>query len=405
MTKINQKLTHNFKFNLMKYALIFLLLCSSLFATGQQEKPVNVGQSIKIHSKVLNEDRIVLVYLPDGYKESSITYPVIYLMDAETHWLHMGSTTRFLSLLSEMPKVIIVGITNSDRARDMTPHPAVPDKDFPNGGGSESFLTFINEELKPFIKTHYRTDPFTILAGTSLSGLFVINSFITQPDAFNAYIAASPSLWWDNKAVIYKAEKFLKTSFNNNRFLFVSLCDGDSKALKESTQFLMKDIESRPVDSLHWQYLYVPGENHNSSPLKSFYAGFQWLYDGWQPKSLNSIESLQQHYQFLSKRYEYSIAIPETEINNLGYSLLFSDKKQQAIAVLKVNTEKYPDSPNGWDSLGDAYKANNQLDSAKNCYEKGCTLGKQTNNINTPSMCSNLEEIIKMIEQKTNKKN
>ena len=397
-------MTHNCKYSLIKYLIVFLLLGSSFFVTGQQEKPVNVGLSISIHSKVLNEDRTILIYLPEGYQESSVTYPVVYLMDAETHWLHMGSTIGFLSLLGEMPKVIIIGITNSDRARDMTPHPAVPDKDFPNGGGSELFLTFINKELKPYIKAHYRTDPFAILAGTSLSGLFVINTFITQPDAFNAYMAASPALWWDSKAVMYKAEKILKTSFRNNRFLFVSLCDGDSKALQESTRYFMKDLEDRPLDSLHWQYLYIPKENHNSSPLKSFYAGFQWLYEGWQPKSLNTLEGLQQHYQFLSKRYEYSISIPETEVNNLGYSLLFSDKKQQSIEVFKMNTEKYPNSPNAWDSLGDAYKFNNQFDLAKNCYEKGCALGKQTNDINTPSMCSNLVEINKIIEQKKHKK-
>ena len=379
---------------------MFFLSCYAIIAKAQQETPINVGQSLSLHSKVLNEDRNILIYLPEGYKESTATYPVVYLMDAETHWFHTGSSLAFLSLLGKIPKAIVVGIVNTDRARDMTPHPAVPDKDFPGGGGSVKFLSFINEELKPYIVSHYRADPFTVLAGTSLSGLFVINSFISQPDAFNAYIAASPSMWWDKRAVAYQAEQMLKTPIHNNRFIFFSLCDGDSPELQASTQYFMNALKARTADSLHWQYLYIPGEDHNSSPLKSFYAGFIWLYTGWAGENINTIDALKLHYGTLSKKYEYVIAIPETDINNLGYSLLFSEKKLQAIPVFRLNTEKYPASANAWDSLGDAFKINNQLDSAKMAYEKGCTIARQTNNINAAGMCANLAAINELIGKK-----
>jgi len=353
---------------------------------------------------VLNEDRNILIYLPDGYKQSTATYPVIYLMDAETHWFHTGSSAAFLALLVKMPKAIIVGIVNTDRARDMTPHPAIPDKDFPGGGGSVKFLSFINEELKPYITAHYRTDPFTILTGTSLSGLFVINTFITEPNAFNAYIAASPSLWWDKRAVVYRAEQMLNKPVYRNRFLFFSLCDGDSPELQGSTQVFMKAVKSRKADSLHWNYIYIPGEDHNSSPLKSFYDGFEWLYKGWAGNNINTLNALKQHYAHLSKKYEYAVNIPETDINNLGYSLLFSGHQQEAIPIFRLNTEKYPQSANAWDSMGDAYKVNNLLDSAKMAYEKGCGIGKQTNDVNAGGMCANLAKVIEMIKEKANEK-
>jgi len=383
---------------------MFFLTSYALCANGQQQTPVNVGQSVILHSKILSEDRNILIYLPEGYKESTASYPVIYLMDAETHWFHTGSTVAFLSLLGKVPKAIVVGVINTDRARDMTPKPAVADKDFPGGGGAVKFLAFINDELKPYIVSHYRTDPFAILAGTSLSGLFVINSFIAQPAAFNAYIAASPSLWWDKRAVAYKAIQMLKTPFHHNSFLFLSLCDGDSKELAASTQYFIKALKSRITDSLHWQYIYIPGEDHNSSPLKSFYAGLQWLYTGWAAENTSTLAKLKQHYELLSRKYEYPIAIPETDINNLGYSMLFSENRLQAIPIFRLNTEKYPASANAWDSLGDAYKLNNRLDSAKMAYERGCTIGKQTNNINAPGMCANLDAVIKMIGEKTKNK-
>jgi len=386
----------------IKYAALIFLFGLPLVVSAQQRAPVTVGESITIHSSVLNEDRNILIYLPDGYKASSATYPVVYLMDAETHWFQTGSSAAFLANLVKMPKVIIVGIVNNSRARDMTPHPVVPDKDFPDGGGSAAFLSFIDKELKPYIVTHYRTSPFAVLAGTSLSGLFVVNTFITEPNGFNAYIAASPSLWWDKGAVVNRARQMLAGVVSQNRFLFFSLCEGDSPELQSNTHQFMKALQSRRPDSLHWGYSYISGEDHNSSPLKSFYDGFQWLYKGWAGDNIQTLNALKEHYEHLSKRYEYNIDIPETDINNLGYSLLFSGHPQAAIPVFRLNTEKYPQSANAWDSLGDAYKTTNQLDSARMAYEKGCALGKQTNDVNTGGMCANLAKVLEMMRHLPN---
>lgn len=388
----------------MKCVLILVLSTFVLKISAQQLNPINVGESFNIQSAVLKENRTVLIYLPEGYKESVAAYPVVYLMDAETHWLHTGSTTGFLSLLGEIPKAIVVGVINTDRARDMTPHPAVPDKDFPGGGGSALFLSFLKDELKPYIQSHYRTQPFSVLAGTSLSGLFVVNAFITHPLLFNAYFAASPSMWWDKGAVVGRVQKALQQPIYHNRFLFISLCKGDSKELQDKTQAVLELLKHRTPDSLHSQYFFISDENHNSSPLKSFYAGFKWLYQGWPPgEGITTLAAMTKHYLALSQQYDYAIPIPETDINNLGYSLLFSEKKLEAISIFKLNTEKYPRSANAWDSLGDAYKLNGQLNSAQAAYGKGCEIATQTHNINAASMCGNLEKINQQIAEKAKK--
>src|SRR4051812_29636798 len=86
---------------------------------------INVGESFSIHSNILNEDRTIMVYLPEGYSESDESYPVLYLTDAETHFIHTGGNVSFLSSpgIDYIPKLIIVGITNTNRARDLTPAP------------------------------------------------------------------------------------------------------------------------------------------------------------------------------------------------------------------------------------------------------------------------------------------
>jgi len=78
---------------------------------------INVGESLIIHSNILNEDRTILVYLPEGYSESKESYPVLYLTDGETHLVHTGGDVSLLSSpgIDYMPKLIIVGITNTNR--------------------------------------------------------------------------------------------------------------------------------------------------------------------------------------------------------------------------------------------------------------------------------------------------
>ncbi len=156
-----------FTMAVLAVASCLLMPFSSVFLEAQRVEPIVAGQSIRFHSKILNEDRQLLVYVPDGYQQSSVSYPVLYVMDGETHWFHIVSTSRLFSLLGTMPKVIVVGVTNTNRARDMTPHPAMPDKDFPDGGGSAAFFSFLSDEVRPYIDGHYRSSPFSILAGTS----------------------------------------------------------------------------------------------------------------------------------------------------------------------------------------------------------------------------------------------
>ena len=46
----------------------------------------------------------------------------------------------------------------------------------------------------------------------------------------------------------------------------------------------------------------------------------------------------------------------EVEINRLGYQLMNTSRRAEAIEVFKANTEMYPTSANTWDSLSEAYE-------------------------------------------------
>ena len=389
---------------LFYFLVLFINILAEQHILAQHVSPqINVGESFIIHSSILNEDRTILIYKPEGYTESNESYPILYLTDGESHLIHTGGIVNFLSSagIGYMPKLIIAGITNTDRARDLTPAPLHGiDTQFPNGGGADKFLSFITSELKPIIKSKYRTSPFEILAGTSLGGLFTINTFITHPESFNAFFAISPSLWWDKREVVLKADSILQKQIFTNQFLYFTLCSGDSKELQESTQQFQAILKKRKQDALRWQTKFIEDETHNASPLLGYYAAYKFLYAKWHSDSVNNLSDLENHYVALSKQYGYKINVPEGEMNGLGYQLLFGGKVAESIIVFKKNIENFPDDPNVYDSMGDAYKIAGKLDLAKINYAKGCQLGKKQNNVNASSYCNNLNEINKMLDKK-----
>ncbi|GLK79585.1 esterase [Methylopila turkensis] len=76
-------------------------------------------------------------------------------------------------------------------------------------GGAETFLTFLEEELKPEIARRVRTDPArSALFGHSFGGLFALYALFRRPEAFSRWIAVSPSVYWENFTLLRFAEAF-----------------------------------------------------------------------------------------------------------------------------------------------------------------------------------------------------
>jgi len=217
----------------MKLSALFcfvILFLSSIAATAQEVAPPT-PQRIEIHSKILNEDRAIWVRTPPGYQQSKNVYPVVYVTDAPEPVNEIGSTIDFLAENRRLPQLIVVGIGNTDRRRDLTPSQAdVKNADgsvskYPTSGGGDRFLDFIQTELMPEIEKRYRTAPYRIFAGHSLGGLLAIHALTSRPDLFDAYIAVSPSLHWDSGRTLHQAEKFFATHTELKKALFFSLAN------------------------------------------------------------------------------------------------------------------------------------------------------------------------------------
>jgi predicted alpha/beta superfamily hydrolase len=162
------------------------------------------------------------VHTPKSYATSPTTrFPVLYMPDGglDEDFPHVVNTVDSLIALRLIRPVIVVGIPNTERRRDLTgPTRVAKDSAIaPHVGGSAAFRRFIRDELIPVIDGRYRTTSERAIVGESLAGLFVVETFLREPRIFDHYVAFDPSLWWNHGALVDSAAALLRTSSHHVR--------------------------------------------------------------------------------------------------------------------------------------------------------------------------------------------
>ncbi len=389
---------------------VFVLLVLISSSTQAQAPPGTTA--LKINSAVLGEERTILVRVPDGYETNKQRYPVLYMTDGNAHIAHTSSTVEFLARNGRMSEMIVVGITNTDRTRDLSPTHVTTTVaggnsalQFPTSGGGDKFLKFIETELIPEIEKRYRVQPYRILAGHSLGGLFTIHAMVSRPELFNSYIAVSPALQWDNQVVVKRAEDFFKSRKEWQGTLFMSL--GHEPGPIEDGFFQLKQVlEKNQTKGFEWEVQQLDDEDHGSVVLRSHYLGMRKVFAGWQvPRDPDSgrftgdFKSVEDHYQKLSQKFRYTVPVPENLTNQMGYQSLFAGRSDEAIAIFKTNVERYPESANVYDSLAEAYERSGQIELAAPLYEKAHMLGQKNQDPNLAVYKANFDRVSEKLKQ------
>lgn len=388
--------------------LVFGTSCLAAVASAAQQIAPPTPQRIDLHSKILNEDRVIWVRTPPGYQQSKELCPVVYVTDAPENVNEIGSVIDFLVENRRLPPLLVVGIANTDRRRDLTPSQAdVKNADGTvtryTGGAADKFLDFIQTELMPEIEGRYRTAPYRIFVGHSLGGLLAIHTLSSRPDLFNAYIAVSPSLHWDNGRTLHQAQQFFGAHSELKTTLFFSLANEDAtpNAMGEYFEQLRKTLISGAPKGLVWESARYPDEDHLSTVLRAHYAGLRTVYSDWQVAIDEktgllggSLPAVEQHYRDMSERYGYQIRVPENTLDILGYQLVALKKVDDAIAVFERYVELYPDSPNAYDCLGEGLEAKGMFDAAARNFQRAIELGVKNSDESLPEFRKHLERDI-----------
>lgn len=354
-------------------SLLFIIAPAAL-AAGPAE-PICIGDSVTIPSAVLGEDRPVFIHLPAGYERSTERYPVLYVLDGAAHWTYASAMADFFAVNGMAPPLIVVGVPNTDRARDLTP---VKSEDVPHGGGSPAFLRFLREELAPAVDKAYRTQPYRILFGHSLAGMFAVHTLLTEPGAFGAHIAASPWLVYGDHYVVKRADALLAKGLLPNAFLYMTV--GDEPEVIPAVKAFRKWLEERNIPGLRWELENLSKDTHGSLTLKTLYAGLEKLYSGWNlpaAKARKGPAAIEAHFASLSRAFGYEILPPEGVVNRAGYGLLLQEKDAaRAVEVFRLNLRLYPHSANVHDSLGEGLEGAGLREEAAAEYAKAVELGE-----------------------------
>lgn len=276
----------------MKHKLFILsILVAGLLSQGNLVQAqdtvrnvIEIGKLDSINSTILNEKRLVQVFVPKNYKTGNAAkYDVLYVLDGG-NWNTglIAKVQAFLEGERDVPATIIVSILGIDRNKDLTPTRIA---NWKTSGGAENFLGFIKDELIPYINQKYPSNGDNTLWGHSLGGLFVVNAMLNTPNTFKSYIAVDPSLWWDNNYIHKVAAAKLPGLKDSNVTLFMSGREGKEGAtMKIDTMDLV--LRNLAPNGLVWKSIRYPDETHSSVRFKSTYDGLKFSY-GWHSNGID----------------------------------------------------------------------------------------------------------------------
>lgn len=253
----------------MKYLLFLISLTLLTFSCKDKtivySDPIPEHDSLKIDSKFVNEARVINVWTPPSYHASNDSLPVLYMPDGgiKEDFPHIANTLDTLIKQNKIPKMILVGIENTVRGRDLT-GPTNIEYDLgyiPNAGGADNFRAFIKNELFTEINKRYRTTHETSIIGESLAGLFVMETFMLDPTMFDHYIAMDPSLWFNEHYLVNNFETLTKANDYSDTTLWFA--GSNAEDIFQYTKGLEQKLQNLDT-SLIWTYSNEPNEAHNT---------------------------------------------------------------------------------------------------------------------------------------------
>ena len=271
---------------------VLLLFCSTGIhaqTTKTQLKQVCLDntEQFSITSKyVKDETYIIQVGLPGGYSTSNKSYPVLYVLDGEISFGTAKGISDVLILGQDIKDIIVIGISYGkgkeywidNRVRDFT-----PSKDtswFPNAGGADNFLKFIQDELFHVVNKDYRTNPdSTAIFGGSLGGLLTSYILFKQPEMFKEYIILSPVLIWDSKSVLKLETEYFVNHKELNRTVYIAYSSLDDKEdITYPTDEFIKMIQMHNYNGLKLVKGILEGQTHASGFAIGITNGMKTLF-------------------------------------------------------------------------------------------------------------------------------
>lgn len=229
----------------------------------------------------------IFIKTPKSYhKELNRRFPVIYLTDGSYSFQLASGATRYPMNIGVMEEAIIVAISYekgsrgaSSRIRDYTPSKTASWK--LETGNAAGHASFIREAVFPYIEQHYRTSPINrTYVGNSLGGLFGAYLLFNQPQMFTSYILGSPSVWFNDHAILSSTVR--KSDMTVNVYLAVGSLErpefGESQDMVAGAKKLAEKIKSQLGRNVKLKFKVIDDATHATAFPTTLIQGLDWIH-------------------------------------------------------------------------------------------------------------------------------
>jgi enterochelin esterase-like enzyme len=246
-------------------AAVLVLGSLALSSASAQTKigDVSIGTKFGFKSAHLDGEIPVRIHLPPAYEDGASRCSVLYLLEIADDFVFASASADFLARCGRIPGLIVVSIDVDNVA-----------------GPPQGMIDFMEKELFPYVERTYRTEPRRILyghSGRSFAALFIL---LNRPEMFEGYICPGLGLSWpveqgrmDFSAMA--AERFAGLKSLPKSFVF-SL--GDEEKFFAGIERFISVLKDKAPSDLRWTYLQMPGDDHNSTKLKTLYQGLEFVF-------------------------------------------------------------------------------------------------------------------------------
>lgn len=190
-----------------------LLLCSIyLFLTlDAQAQNSQVLSDLSHKSKILKKEKLFSIYLPGGYENSGVSYPIVYLLhgagsgvDGNNDWIKAGEMQSITdaAIASNKIKPMVIVMPDAEMTYYMN-----------NVDGDYQYEDYFFKELIPYIEKHYNVKKEKSsrgIAGLSMGGFGALLYGLHHPDQFSGVAALSAGLRTDEQIRALPLDGYLR---------------------------------------------------------------------------------------------------------------------------------------------------------------------------------------------------
>lgn len=256
----------------MKPLFLFIMCCflNTICIAQEDNSQINIGINHTIKSSILNQDRTIQIYTPNGYSDSKKEYPVLYILDGQWYFLSGVAIQKALRTPGAIPEMIVVGINNSNPLRRTL-----------FGDENEKFTNFLINEVIQYIDSNYRTNQERVIFGWEAAAYYISELILEKSEFFNGAIITDGG---------YASEDLVnKFSSKKDVYLFMANSRKDIYYIGSTEAFHTILKKSNPKN-LIWKYNLFNDEVHETLAHLAIFKGLKYYYHNYDSPVFESIQ-------------------------------------------------------------------------------------------------------------------